>query len=86
MTFSADLKDIELGDVFTIYDKKNKATTSFQVISIQDLKKDHYSLLCLETFTCAEIYVDKKEDLLKYLKINSRGLKLRKRLRLKMKW
>ncbi len=85
MNFSADLKDIRPGDIYTFYDKNNKTIINYQVIFIPSFKKC-YSLLCLETSTCVIDFFDKKEDLLKYLNIISKGLKMRKRVRLKMKW
>ncbi len=87
---STNCKEIDLGDIFTVYDDVKKISTSYQIIGIPKSVNNqlYYALLNLDTLKCVDHLVNNKGDLFHYLILKNKDGKsyVRKRTSFKLKW
>lgn len=87
---STNCKEIDLGDIFTVYDDVKKISTSYQIIGIPKSVNNqlYYALLNLDTLKCVDHLVNNKDDLFHYLILKNKDGKsyVRKRTSFKLKW
>ncbi|EPQ8988822.1 TPA: hypothetical protein IQZ07_000601 [Listeria monocytogenes] len=90
MSMSTNCKEIDLGDIFTVYDDVKKISTSYQIIGIPKSVNNqlYYALLNLDTLECDDHLVNNKGDLFHYLILKNKDGKsyVRKRTSFKLKW
>ncbi|EAE9451218.1 hypothetical protein ACTKQU_000882 [Listeria monocytogenes] len=90
MSMSTNCKEIDLGDIFTVYDDVKKISTSYQIIGIPKSVNNqlYYALLNLDTLKCVDHLVNNKDDLFHYLILKNKDGKsyVRKRTSFKLKW